>query len=197
DRVAPPAAAADGVSTGGGSRWVKGSGAGNGGELFLLHVYRARLEYPELKRMVRTHAALWEAKNVLIEDKASGTQLCQELIQEGMHSVKKCQSTLDKGTRMLTVTPTIENGFVYLPEKAPWLSQYLHEMATFPNGKHDDQADSTSQALDWMKSFLFEPGIVQYYRREAEKLKTEQQQTEPDPPPRLTREWYYRTHGMR
>jgi len=68
---------------------------------------------------------------------------------------------------MLTVTPTIENGFVYLPEKAPWLSQYVHELVTFPNGKHDDQADSTSQALDWIKSHLFEPAILEYYRGEV------------------------------
>ncbi|HWY71983.1 MAG TPA: phage terminase large subunit [Terriglobales bacterium] len=165
--------------------------------VYLLDVLRLRLDYPELKRMVREHAARWSAKNVLIEDRASGTQLCQELVHEGMHFIQKCQPKNDKIMRMHTVTSTIKNGFVYLPEKAPWLAQYVHELATFPNGKHDDQADSTSQALDWMKSFLFEPGIVQYYRREAEKLKTEQQQTEPDPPPRLTREWYYRTHGMR
>ena len=63
-----------------------------------------------------------------------------------------------------------------------WLPQYVHELATFPNGKHEDQADSTSQVLDWMKSFLFEPGIVTYYRQEAEKRKAEQQRTEPDPP---------------
>src|SRR5438874_4975339 len=143
------------------------SGGGTGGRLYLRDVYRARLEYPVLKRVVRAHAALWEAKNVLIEDKASGTQLCQELIQEGMQSIKKCQSKLDKGTRMLTVTPTIENGFVYLPERAHWLSQYVHELVTFPNGKHDDQADSTSQALDWIKSHLFEPAITVYYREEV------------------------------
>ena len=165
--------------------------------VYLLDVLRLRLDYPELKRMVREHAARWSAKNVLIEDKASGTQLCQELVHEGMHFIQKCQPKNDKIMRMHTVTSTIKNGFVYLPERAPWLAQYLHELATFPNGKHDDQADSTSQALDWMKSFLFEPGIVQYYRQEAENQKAEQQQTEPDPPPRLTREWYYRTHGMR
>ena len=92
----------------------------------------------------------------------------------------------------------LDNAFVLIEDSAPWLAQYVHELATFPNGKHDDQADSTSQALDWMKSFpFFEPPIVQFYRKEAEKRKAEQQRTEPDPPPRLTREWYYRTHGMR
>ena len=54
--------------------------------------------------------------------------------------------------RLHTVTSTIENGFVYLPTEADWLAAYVHELTTFPNGKHDDQADSTSQALDWVKS---------------------------------------------
>jgi predicted phage terminase large subunit-like protein len=135
--------------------------------VYLLDVLRRRMEYPELKRVVRAHAAEWGAKNVLIEDKASGTQLCQELIQEGVHGIKKCQSKLDKTMRMHTVTSTIENGFVYVLEKAPWLSQYLHELVTFPNGKHDDQADSTSQALGWLKNFMWEPGILIHYRELA------------------------------
>jgi hypothetical protein len=50
---------------------------------------------------------------------------------------------------------TIENGFVHLPEKAEWLATYLHELVTFPKGKYDDQADSTSQALDWAKQRFF------------------------------------------
>jgi phage terminase large subunit-like protein len=31
----------------------------------------------------------------------------------------------------------IENGFVYIPETAPWLDKYLHELTVFPKGKHD------------------------------------------------------------
>ena len=54
---------------------------------------------------------------------------------------------------MHSVTSTIENGLVHLPEKAFWLAEYLHELITFPKGKNDDQADSTSQALDWFKNF--------------------------------------------
>jgi hypothetical protein len=48
-------------------------------------------------------------------------------------------------------TAVIENGFVYIPEAAPWLAEYLHEMTVFPRGKHDDQVDSTAQFLDWCK----------------------------------------------
>ena len=56
---------------------------------------------------------------------------------------------------------------MYLPEKASWLAQYVHELVTFPKGKHDDQADSTSQALNWIKGHLWEPGIIAYYRELA------------------------------
>ena len=116
-----------------------------------LFVYRKRLGYPELKRAVREQAEAFEAKTVLIEDKAPGTQLIQDLISEGMHKVTKYAPDGDKVMRMHSVTSTMENGFVYLPEKAPWLGEYVHELASFPKGRYDDQADSTSQALDWFK----------------------------------------------
>jgi predicted phage terminase large subunit-like protein len=142
---------------------------------YLLHVFRKRLGYPELKRAVREQAEAFSAKTILIEDKASGTQLIQELISEGMHAVKKYVPTMDKIMRMHSVTSTIENGFVHLPDKAAWLQEYLHELATFPKGKYDDQADSTSQALDWFKNECTtrEYGLFEFYRREAERLKAE------------------------
>ena len=62
----------------------------------------------------------------------------------------------------------IENGFVHLPEAAPWLAPYLAELTTFPNGKDDDQVDSTAQMLDWFKSAAREPGILRYYRMLAQ-----------------------------
>lgn len=52
--------------------------------LYLLDVVRRRLEYPELKRLVASHGAHWKAKELLIEDKASGTQLLQELRAAGV-----------------------------------------------------------------------------------------------------------------
>jgi predicted phage terminase large subunit-like protein len=119
--------------------------------LYLLHVTRKRLDYPGLKRAVREQAVEFRAKTVLIEDKASGTQLIQEMIEEGMHTIRRYEPTMDKVMRAHSVTSTIENGFVYIPDKASWLAEYLHELATFPRGKFDDQVDSTSQALDWFK----------------------------------------------
>ena len=83
---------------------------------------------------------------ILIEDKASGTQLIQDLKADGVYAVTAYQppSGTDKIMRLHAQTAMIENGFVHLPETAPWLAEYLHELAVFPNGKHDDQADSTA-----------------------------------------------------
>ena len=133
--------------------------------LYLLHVIRKRLEYPDLKRLVRRQAETFSARNVLIEDKASGTQLIQELNREGFHGTTRYCSSMDKVMRMHSTTSTIENGFVYLPETAEWLPECLHEITTFPRAKHDDQVDSTSQALDWIRSHRRTYGLLEYFKQ--------------------------------
>jgi predicted phage terminase large subunit-like protein len=124
--------------------------------VYLLHVFRKRLDYPDLKRKVRELEEVFHPQTILIEDQGSGIPLIQELVNEGMQSIKKYKSTLEKIVRMNSVTSVIENGFVHLPEKELWLDEYLHELTIFPNGKYDDQADSTSQALDWVKDSFAE-----------------------------------------
>ena len=116
------------------------------------------------------------------EDKASGTQLIQELIADGCHGVTRYQPDCDKIMRMHAQTAMIENGFVHIPESAPWLAEYLHEMTVFPNGKHDDQVDSTAQFLDWFKKPFPGQGIFEFYQTEAEKLKQEREPERRKPP---------------
>jgi len=119
--------------------------------IVVLHVLRKRLNYPELKRAVREQAELHRATVVLIEDKASGTQLIQELVHEGFSLVQAVTPAGDKVMRLHAQTAPIENGFVSLPTEAPWLAEYVHELTTFPRAKHDDQVDATSQALAWIQ----------------------------------------------
>jgi predicted phage terminase large subunit-like protein len=141
----------------------------NGKHLFLIGLFRRRLEYPALKRAVREQQNLFNACVVLIEDKASGTQLIQDLIAEGCHGVTRYQPTDEKTMRMHAQTGVVENGFVHLPETAPWLAEYLHELAVFPNGKHDDQADSTAQFLDWFKRPFPGQNMYELYQRDFER----------------------------
>jgi predicted phage terminase large subunit-like protein len=139
-----------------------------GKDLYLLGVFRRRLEYPALKRAVREQQTLFDANVVLIEDKASGTQLIQELIAEGCYSVTRYQPDCEKIMRLHAQTAMIENGFVHIPETASWLAEYLHEISVFPKGKHDDQVDSTAQFLDWFKKPFPSQGIYEYYRQCAQ-----------------------------
>jgi predicted phage terminase large subunit-like protein len=150
--------------------------------LYLLDVFRKRMEYPELKRTVKAMAESFSARNVVIEDKGSGTQLIQELHHEGLYATTRYEPKGDKVLRMHSASSLIEGGFVFLPTKATWKNTYLHELACFPMGKNDDQVDSTSQALDWSKLRYLGPGmgIFHYYREQYIKLMKEQGR-QPDP----------------
>ena len=136
-----------------------------GKNVYLLYVLRERLKYPDLKRAVREQQSLFNATVVLIEDKASGTQLIQELNVDGCRSVTSYKPECDKIMRLHAQTAMIENGFVYVPEGASWLAGYLHEMSVFPNGKHDDQVDSTAQFLDWFQKPMKSWGLFELYRQ--------------------------------
>jgi predicted phage terminase large subunit-like protein len=150
----------------------------SGKHLFLLGVFRRRLEYPALKRAVREQQSLFDATEVLIEDKASGTQLIQELIEDGCHGVTRYQPTIEKIMRLHAQTGMIHSGFVHIPETAPWLAEYLHEMTVFPKGKHDDQVDSTAQFLDWFKRPFSNQGYYEWMRQRAQAL---EEQRKPQP----------------
>ena len=139
-----------------------------GKDLFLLGLFRRRLEYPALKRAVREQQSLFDAKEVLIEDKASGTQLIQELINDGCHGVTRYQPTCDKIMRLHAQTAMIENGFVHIPETAPWLAEYLHELTVFPKGKHDDQVELDRSVPGLVQEALpgpRDPGVLPHASR--------------------------------
>lgn len=120
--------------------------------LWLLSVLSRRMEYYELKRVLKEQIALHRANVVLIEDRASGTQLLQELKFESVAGVTACEPAGDKQMRLWAQCATMEQGLVHLPKEAPWLDDYLRELTSFPNSKHDDQVDSTTQAIQWFST---------------------------------------------
>jgi predicted phage terminase large subunit-like protein len=135
-------------------------------KVYLLDVLRERMEYPALKKAVQAQATKWRPSTILIEDKASGTQLSQELRQENFHQAKGIKPVGEKVMRMNAQTAMIENGMVRFPEEAAWLPTYMQELTTFPKGKNDDQVDSTSQALAWISESLNEPAFLVFMRQQ-------------------------------
>ncbi len=115
---------------------------------YLLDVWRRRVEFPELKRAVISLYERDRPQSVIVEDKASGQSLVQELQRDTRIPVLPVKVDSDKVARAYAVTPLIESDRVHLPERAPWLHDYIEEMSVFPNGEHDDQVDSSTQALN-------------------------------------------------
>ncbi len=124
---------------------------------YLLHLWRSRVEFPELKRTLALLAEQWKPDAILVEDRASGQSLIQELKLGASLPVLPIKVDGDKVSRAQAVTPLIEAGKVFLPESAPWLGEYIDEMATFPTGVHDDAVDSTTQALNYLRERPIEP----------------------------------------
>ncbi len=121
--------------------------------MYLLDVYRRKVDFPDLKRAVRELVALHHADVVLVEDKASGTSLIQELRADNFSIVQAAPAIDgDKVMRLRGQTAKIEGGFALFPKEAHWLDAYLLELVTFPNSKNDDQVDSTVFALAWSTS---------------------------------------------
>jgi predicted phage terminase large subunit-like protein len=139
-------------------------------QIWLLDVFRNRLEYPQLKKKVRELADLRRAGKVVIEDTAAGIQLIQELKQEGFYRLHAIKPRGDKTMRMAAQTPAIEGSRVFIPREAFWLADFLHEVTMFPKGRHDDQVDSMSQALAFIGAPVAFQGLFDYYRLEAMKI---------------------------
>jgi predicted phage terminase large subunit-like protein len=120
-------------------------------DYFLLDVFRDRLEYPALRRRIIDHAKAGHADIVLIEDASSGTHLVQDLCDEGIIRPIAIRPEREKIVRVEARCATIEAGHVWLPESAPWLDDFLSEVLSFPNGRYDDQVDSMTQFLTWVR----------------------------------------------
>jgi predicted phage terminase large subunit-like protein len=91
----------------------------------------------------------------LIEDKASGTALIQELSGTKLPHVPypiPIEPEADKMTRAAQQSAAIEAGHVYLPRKADWLNELRNELVQFPFGRYDDQVDSITQFLKWVRT---------------------------------------------
>lgn len=115
---------------------------------YLLDVWRRRVEFPELKRAVNSLYERDRPSAVLVEDKASGQSLIQELQRDSRAPVLPVKVDSDKVARVNSSSYLIEAGKVFLPERAAWLHDYIEEMSAFPNGEYDDQVDSTTQFLN-------------------------------------------------
>jgi predicted phage terminase large subunit-like protein len=126
---------------------------------YLLDTVNKRMKYPKLKKEA---IALWQKYMkwglgpvpVLIEDKASGQSLVQDLQTTVVDDMKipviAIPADANKQIRMQHASPLLESGMVYVPDDSlSWVVDYETQLARFPLWRHDDLVDSTSQFLLW------------------------------------------------
>jgi predicted phage terminase large subunit-like protein len=122
----------------------------SGANIILLDVFRKRMDFPELKRVAKEQYDHWQPDNMLIEAKATGTTLQQELrrmnIPVTMYSPGGRRAGQDKVSRAHSVAPILESGIVWAPD-TDWAEELVEECAAFPNGDNDDLVDVTTMAL--------------------------------------------------
>ena len=116
--------------------------------LILLDAMKGRWDFPELKAVAMEQYKYWEPESVIVEAKASGQPLLQEMRRMGIPVMDFVPTRgNDKHTRVNSVAPIFESGSVWYPHGESWAEEVIEECAAFPNGSHDDYVDSTSQAM--------------------------------------------------
>ncbi len=116
----------------------------------MLDVNRQKLEYPELKREIIAMIEKWKPNVSLIEDKASGQTLLQDLQRETNFPFIAMKPIHDKVIRFARITPLFEAGKVFLPKYRSWCVDYESEIMLFPCSIYSDQVDSTSQYFSYI-----------------------------------------------
>jgi len=116
-------------------------------QIILLDAEKGRWEFTELKKRAMEKYKYWEPETVIVEAKASGLPLTDELRSAGIPVVNFTPSRgNDKHVRVNSVAPMFESGQVWCPDER-WAQDVIEECAAFPFGDHDDYVDSTTQAL--------------------------------------------------
>ena len=131
----------------------------DGIDFYLIDVWRAKVEFPELKRAVSDQFIKHQPSAVYVEDASSGMSLLQEMQRETMIPVIAQQTISNKLGRVHAVSGLFQSGKVKLPRTAPWLAEWIEEHTSFPNGAYDDQVDTTAYALHEL-AYQFSPVMV-------------------------------------
>ena len=116
-------------------------------QVILLDAFKDRMAFPELKEVALKHWKEWNPDAFIVEKKAAGAPLIQELRNMGIPVEEFSPSRgNDKMVRLNAVSDLFASGTVWAPDTR-WAREVIEEVASFPVGEHDDFVDTTSQAL--------------------------------------------------
>lgn len=158
--------------------------------VMLIDCWSEHMRYPELrKRVIDEYESVYGDENefghgkrvdlILVEDKSAGISLIQDLDRAGLPVRGYNPGNADKTQRLNLVAPIIARGRVYLPESTvkpgfprDWVEPFLNQVCSFPDSRHDDYVDTTSQALRVLRDMglvSIDPAPVEDYYADDER----------------------------
>jgi len=142
-------------------------------QIILLDAFKDRMAFPELKAVALKHYKEWQPDAFIVEKKAAGAPLIQELRKTGIPVQETNPSRgNDKITRVNAIADLFASGMVWAPDTR-WAREVIEEVASFPNGENDDYVDTASQALLRFRQGGFialesdEPDEPRFFKRRA------------------------------
>lgn len=144
--------------------------ARNGVRKFLLDRRKGKMSYTKTCENIRELKAVYPRTTaVIVEEKANGSAVVED-IKKDVPGVIPENPTESKYARALPMSKQQKAGNLYLPHPAiaPWVEDFIDEFAGFPNAAHDDQVDSSSQAIKYLdnihKIFPAYKGVTKKFR---------------------------------
>lgn len=123
-------------------------------KVILLHAWEEWLEFPDLTKKVLESCRRWKIDTLLVEDKAAGHSIAQELrrVVSGAEFgiILENPKSQDKVSRLYSIQNVFSEGMIYAPEMA-WADKVITQCSTVPKAKHDDLADTVSQAIGYLR----------------------------------------------
>src|SRR5210317_2376724 len=110
--------------------------------IMLIDAIKGKWDFPELKMVALDQYKYWQPETIIVEAKASGQSLLQELRRMGIPVMDYTPGRgQDKHSRVNACSPIFESGQVYYPRDEHWAQEVIEECAAFPHGEHDDYVD--------------------------------------------------------
>ena len=151
-------------------------------KLMMMYAWAKKVEFHELVESVADAARRFKVDKILIENKAAGHSVAQELrrlfANENYFVQMYDPKTLDKLARLYSVQHIFAERMVYAPDK-DWAEMVIRQVSTFPKGKHDDLVDTVSMGVKHLRDL----GLL---TRDAERLRIledAQRHSGAEPPP--------------
>lgn len=125
----------------------------NNPRVMMIYAWRDRLTLHDLVERVAKTCQQWKAEALLIEAKASGISVIQEITrlhQGSPWTVIPIDPKGDKVARLHSIVPIFAENMIFAPEKQ-WAQDVIDEVRSFPRGRFKDFVDTVSQALRYMR----------------------------------------------